>query len=594
MIWPSTPSFKIEISGSTFINETATTIMIKRVENNLSYVVLTVDDYLSSNFVDVFDAFDAIIVSLRYGSDAWSKVFSGVVSSAEPHISQEQGEVLNVGAWGEGKALLDTHCDENYGVESINNSAIDTPKEIIDDLITNHINKEFGGAASGYAIVSEVDNVHAGLSVTHLPSQYLDNFVNVNRVCSLATAFAAATPGVHWFVDPDKNLMVKEIDQNHSSTNWDRYYGGSQANATIEVAQDMILYDFNKNVEEYANSIVLSSMFRKPSEDRWTESGHALWGEGGGGNGLSSSAVAGEFIVGSNSLKHLTDGAVTQTFFPSAKNAGWNLNNIGSPNTVPTLNFYINMSSILADLDIHLYTGVGNSYYYDLDNNMTLASKLYHFSLPVGKYHNYRTDFEWTATGAPDWANINWIEFEWDGVLNDYINVDDLHFSGVVVREARDTSEITANDLHQKVIRNDTAVNDTMIASDDSGTAAQLCYAELLRRSQTPIVGMIQIPMLPDLLPGQTLHIHACKQEDGTFRINKDMRVKDLRHIVNSTAGFTTILNLTDDVTNTHAFGVPNQYTLMKQYAGALAHSEARNLKGGALDNAIPRLSVNY
>ena len=582
--------------------------MNKRVENNISYLAFSVDDYRSKQYVDVFDVFDNVELSLRYASDPWTKVFSGHITSAKPQLSQA-GEVLGVGAWGLGRATVATHCDEAYGVESINNTAVDTPKEIIDDLITNHINKEFGGAASGYTIGNKVENAHAGLSVTHLNSQYFNNFVNINNVCSLTNAYAqglgAPEVSVHWYVDPAANLYWKKIDADHSDGNWDRYYGGTQAAATIEVKKDMIVYDFNKNVEEYANSIVLSSLLRKPSEDYVTENGIAntLWGNGGGHKSWTDDAV--NKVVGANSVKQVTDGAATNLFYPAGKTAGWNLNNIGSPNTIPTINFYISMSAALANIDVFLYTAAGASFdYYNLHTLMGTAGKFYHFSLPVGQYHNYRTDFEWVPSGAADWTNINWFEIFWDGVNDDYINVDDWHFAGVVVREARDVAEIAAHDLHQKVIRNDTATNDSMLATDDSGTAAQLAYAELLRRSQTPNVGAIQLPLLPDLLPGQTLHAHACKQSDsgvcpvcgapGLFRIPMDMRVKDLRHEIVAGAGFRTVLNLTSDVTNSHAFGVPTRYGLLKEYAGALAHSEARNLKGGTLDNLIPRLTVNY
>jgi hypothetical protein len=559
----------------------------------------------------VFDAFDTLDLRLRYGSDSWTKVFTGRVTTVMPQLIPGVGEVLEALAWGEGNALVKTHCDEAYGVESLNNPTLDTPTEIIEDLITNHINKEFGGAASGYSIGDKVETINYPdggntFSITHLNSQYLNNFVNINNVCSLANAYAQGlgTPevSIHWFVDPSGNLYVKKIDDDHSDGNWDRYWGGTagtdpgtQASSTIVVKEDMLLYDFRKNVEEYANAIVLSSLLRKPSEDKVCEGGASLWGQAGGGTGISDDAT--NYVVGANSVKQTTNGAVTNLYYPSAKNAGWNLNNFGSQNTIPTLNFYIRMNTELADLDVHLYTSAGNCYYSDLDGKMASAGKFYYFSLPIGKYHNFKTDFEWVASGAPDWANINWIEFEWDGVDDDYIHIDDIHFSGVVVREARDTSEISAHDLWQKVIRNDTATNDTLIASDDSGTAAQLCYAELLRRSQTPIVSMIQIPMAVDLLPGQTVHPKACQKSNGDYRVDADYRVKEHTILIGQAArfgGFESRLNLTSDVTNSHAFGVPSQYSLLMEYAGALGHSEARNLKGGGMDNLIPRLSKNY
>lgn len=153
------------------------------------------------------------------------------------------------------------------------------------------------------------------------------------------------------------------------------------------------------------------------------------------------------------------------------------------------------------------------------------------------------------------------------------------------------------------MIRNDVAVDGTLKASDDAGLAARIARAELLRRAQTPIVGMIRIPMTATLLPGQTVHIHACLKKGynltdaNAFKIDKDFRVKELRHIIGQGARygrFETQLNLTDDVTNSHAFGAATQQSLLMEYAGALGHAEARDLKGSGIDPLIPRLSKAY
>ncbi len=206
----------------------------------------------------------------------------------------------------------------------------------------------------------------------------------------------------------------------------------------------------------------------------------------------------------------------------------------------------------------------------------------------------------WTATNSPDWSDINWIGVGMRANTTDDLYIDDLHLSGVVVREARDASEITLNKTYMKVIRNDTAVNDTLkdgiAGQTDTGTAARLARAELLRRSQTPIVAKIRIPLAVDLLPGHWVHTHACQKSDDSYRIDKDFRVKEVTHVINSTLthGFQSYLNLTDDTINAHAFGAPDAYSLLMDYAGALGHSEARDLKGGALDNLIPRLTETY
>lgn len=669
-----------------------------RPENNIGYTVLTVDDYQSSAYIDTFDTLEQLVISMRYGSASYNVVFRGVQSNVRPRLSP-QGEVLDVSAWGSGNALPKTHCDESYGVESIDNSAIDTPKEIIDDFITNHINKEFGGVASGWSIGNKVENIHSGLSVTHLNSQYLNNFVNVNRICDLTNAYAQGLPtpevSIHWYVDStaSANLYVKKIDANHSDNLWDRYWGGiagtspgTQASSTIEVSKDMILYDFRKNVDEYANSVLLASKLRIPAEDYLCEDGGPTWST------VDATATYDntQFVVGSHSLlvEPTASPAIGTAFYPPKtlltgdaaagqkivavtsvadlkigdnvtiwdntpttetatiasiaalnltmtanltnayqvadaayvrRNAKWDFTKCGSQDNIPTFNFYVRANDVnafghavfLCTDRIPLVGGAATDYFWTyLSEYMTpVADKWVHISLPIGPYYAIQpelqldtgaNEFEWNVVNNADWAEINFICLDLTGNNNYDKWFDDMHFSGKIIREARDTSEITANNVYQKVIRNDTAVNDTLRATDDSGTAARLAYAELLRRSQTPIVGMIQTPLAPNLLPGQTVHIHAglkrgFKTTDANaFRINSDFRVKELRHTFDATTGARTIMNLTSDVTNSHAFAVPTQYSLLKQYAGALAHSEARNLKGGGIDNLIPRLSKNY
>ena len=605
------PQFKLECSGETYTNDASVTLELVRPENNISFLTLTVDDYKSSKYVDVFDTLDTVELSLRYSPDAWTKVFSGLIARAMPHASREQGEILQVGAWGQGYALYDTHCDTSYGVESLN-SGIDTPKEILDDIADNYVNKSFGGAATGYAIAkAKIENVHAGLSVTHLNSPYDNNFTIANRVCDITNAYAqglgAPEVSIHWFVDPSANWYVKKIDADHSDGNWDRYYGGSQAAATLEVKEDLILYDFRKKIQEYANKVVLSSAFRKPAYDYWTEDsgGAALWGTDGNANvsDVNGAGPPQEYIVGSHSLKidMVGAGALGEAWYPAGQNAGWDLTTIGSVNTIPTINLWAMRNDANANT-LSLYTDATHysTLYTDMSNYIPIVDEWAFLSFPIGDYHQVNDEASkkrWypPIAGQPvDWTDVNWIQFSMVLDVATELYVDDLHFSGKIIREAYSSADIAAKGVEkQKVIRNDAALDDTMVAADDSGTAAQLAYAELLRRMQTPIVGVLPIPLLPDLLPGQTVHIHACEKADGSFRTDQDFRVKELRHVIKGRDGWTT-LNLTSDVTNSHAFAAPTRYSLLKEYAGALGHAEARNLKGSGIDNQIPRLIVDY
>jgi len=296
-------------------------------------------------------------------------------------------------------------------------------------------------------------------------------------------------------------------------------------------------------------------------------------------------SIAGNTLTMETNLTNayqVADGALVRRL------AKWDIEKCGSENTIPYVGFYFQKNATVTNAYIKLFTTDHLNDFFHIDDVQGLGSGgsgvWDYFRFPIGPYWSLSEEnvqFRWGENGSPDWSEINGISF-WcngSGVGTSTMYIDDLHITGKIIREASDTSELAAQDEYQRVIVNTRAVDDTLKASDDSGLAARLVYAELLRRAQTPIVGMIQIPMAVDLLPGQTVHIHACQKSDNTYRIDKDMRVKELRHVIGQGApygGFATILNLTDDVTNTHAFAVPTQQSLFLQYAGALGHAVAR------------------
>jgi len=624
--WPPNPQFKLAISGETFINDESFTIYNLRPENNVSLIVLSVGDYRSKNFVDVFDVFDTLTLSLRYASDAWTDVFSGLVFSAKPTFTMA-GEVLEVGAWGKGYPISNTHCNTSYGSES-KNPTLTTAQAILQDLVTNYINKSYDGAATGHAIDnSKVENVHAACSFTHLNSQYLDNFTVTNKVCDIVNSWAAnqtpVEPSCHWYVDPSAKFYVKEIDVDHSDGSWDHYWGGvsgtdpgTQASSTIVVKEDMILSDFIKTVEDYRNSLVLFAKLRKPGWDMWTEyrgagadTGAALWGTDGVNSMLITDQVAPAPKVGSYSVRLEADNApnLGVAYYPSGLDLNWDITKISSQDSPAYIEFYMRGNHT----DVYGYQfrlcsgGIWNNNYvtYTVNAWHAIAADTWvHVKVPLGPYHH--EDYKYmTEVGTMDWTDLDGILFTLAdaGAPQYWMYIDDLHLTGTVCREARDAAEIAAHDEWQKVIRMDTAVDDTMLSgtpgTTDTGTAARLLHTEMLRRSQTPIVGQIQIPLAPTILPGQTVYINACQQSSGSYRIDKDMRVKDVVHLIGAQAkygGFETRLNLTDDLKNTHAFGVPSQISLLREYAGALGHAEALNLKGGGIDNLIPKLTETY
>ena len=160
--WRPNPHFKLVVAGSTTIeDDEAITILVNRPENNLAFATLVVNDYKSKNYVDVFDAFDTLKISFKHGSGSYTEVFSGIISTVAPRLDS-QGEVLDVGAWGKGIALLKTHCSTTYGAESQNPSE-DTPKKILTDIINSYVNDSFGDVTepTGWTIGNaKIEDIH--------------------------------------------------------------------------------------------------------------------------------------------------------------------------------------------------------------------------------------------------------------------------------------------------------------------------------------------------------------------------------------------------------------------------------------------------
>jgi hypothetical protein len=215
-------------------------------------------------------------------------------------------------AYGYGRALRNTHCDKNYGLESDNNT-LTTPEGIWDDLIANMINKSFGGAATGYGILD-----------AKIPS--LTDPTIFNDLCTIYQGYRAGSAGVHWYVDPSKNLRIDTIGAHTVDTaNWPTWWRTDQAGSTLVEGTDFTRSDFQKVVwPHFANKVILYCDLRKPGYDYLTEDsgGQALWGRH-LLTSLTNSAAAGQFVVGSHSLLATSNGAVTgYSWYPSSSLSG--------------------------------------------------------------------------------------------------------------------------------------------------------------------------------------------------------------------------------------------------------------------------------
>lgn len=605
--WGAHPQFRIVVdpagTSTTYTNDQAFLVTLRHPENNIASAVLQINDYKNKNYESVFNAFDKVDIYLRYGTDAWTKMMRGRVCHMAPNLTME-GEVLEVGLWGNGEGLWRTRCDTSYGSES-ENPTIFHPADILDDICDNYVEKQFNTVSSAVWTlnITKIEDVLDATALRFLDGRYADNFTLVNTVSAIATAYAVenAVKGPHWMVDSSDNLYWKTLDSDSADSAWMEFYKDTQAASTLTVAEDMIEVGFKQHMTEYANHIILASNFRMPAYEAWCENVAVDWDHT--AVNMEVDAQVTPKIVGTHSIRAYTPNTNGGFFwYPASVDLNVDLTYCGSTHTIPTLNFYARRSDTVASFQIFLHTAVNDYFSWSrtLKDDLVNAGTWYHISLPIGEYYQNQTGTVdvWTKVNNADWADIDYINFGFDSADNDhYVYVDDLHFSGKIIREARDTSEITTYHDQQKLILNDTAIDDTLHTgtpgTTDIGTVARLAYAELLRRATLPLTGMIKIPLAIDFLPGQKTRINACVKQDGTYRIDENFRAIEVIHRF-STEGATTTLNLTNDLTNCHAKGVPTQASLLAEYVGALEHKEAKNLKGSGLDPLIPRLTEDY
>lgn len=613
--WASgVPNKKIEV-GTTDISNDTLDVVVRRIENGISLATLQANDLEGINYIGNIDVFDILKVSFRYGTGSWTQVFEGVIEKVGPALSS-QGQLASATAYGYGRALRNTHCHVNFGSES-DNPGLDEPTKIWDDLVANRINKDFDGAATGYALTDTKIKTIASPTITFMPGYYQNNLALVNAICQLYTADQAGSASVHWFVDPSKNLWIDTIAAHTvDTTNWPTYWGGSQANSTLVEGADLQSYNLSKTVQGFANKIVLFSDLRKPAYDYWTEDsgGAALWGN----EALTSitdensadvdpgAPVTPGFIVGSHSVNFDPNGAVTgYGYYPSGASADWDISKMGSEQSIPTVNFYsLHYNLTTATTYVRLSnndTARKTDYYYAtfLDYKTDPDYTWLHHSLPVGPYWqttDESRDFRWGIIGSPVWTDIDTVEFVIVGAgANGFLLVDDLHFSGKIIREAKNNTSIGLYDEHQKIVRMDVSVDDSLEAADDSGTAAQIAYAELLTSQSISRCGQLTTPLMVDVLPGQLVHVHAGLRSIGSYRVNDDFRIKEVTHRFTADAAL-TVLDVTDDVKNTFALG--SDYSVSRNlsalYRVLHVDPEAKNLKASGLDPLIQRLTVIY
>lgn len=603
--------YKVTIDGTDY-EEEFIDIQVTGRECDIAGAILIADNKQGSFWTDTVDLFDSVTIQMRQlgvgGSLATQ--FTGTVREVKPYAS-EGGFYTGIKCNGLGLALTKTHCKDAFGYTS-DQPTLDTVEEILEDLVDNSINKSYSSANNtGYAISKDyIPTIDAGLSIPFLNAPYQTCKSIVDLICTLDTAYrAGSTAGPHWYVNSDGDLRVKTIgtqqaDGGHGGGAWGTYYNGQAGNSNAKLYEDEDFYSYTltKPSNQYANNVVLAFDLRKPAYDYWTETNiTSLWDDDAD---ATVTEYSGDPVVGSYAMHIASNGTNTgYAWYPASEDAGWDLSKWGSIKTIPTINFYSQMDTdgahpVVSDIGLFTTDHLTDVYHLLTGDLGDPWDTWVHHSIPVGPYWKSYAEsrqLEWAEDGSPDWTDINGIAFKVTGIGGDgYFAVDDLHFAGKCMREAVDTSEVTSYDEQQHTLLSRTPLDDTAVASDDSGMAGQICYAELLRRVTPPRWFTCTVPFKQALKPGEQFTLYAGKDANGNYKLNGvDFRVVEYTHRCTQNNQPETSLTMTDDVKNSFPVGPLNARAILNEYL-LVNNEKATDMQGGEVDLLIPHLRKTY
>jgi hypothetical protein len=588
----SNPQARVTVDTAVFDKRGVVSSYVVMNENGFDVADIVFSDLANKCYPSVIDEGKAVTVEVKDASDsAWIKLFVGVVRIVKPKLSK-QGNMVEVKCDGAGYGFADMKVCQEYGDQS-NNPTLDTLKEILSDasygVVPKYVNKILGGATdSGFNYTTATVETVTG-TIHYLLAPYKNASKVLGDLCDLVTAIKAGGAGPIWRVDVDDKLYVKLCDA--AVTGWPLYPGGVEI--TVEEGMDFVDPTF-EHLQIEANHVTHYGVLRKPPKDVWSENSASLWGATGLMT-VSDESGADNFKVGAYSLKCVTTGAAN-AYYPSGKDAAWDLSKIYSDRTVPTLNFWekhpANVSA--PAISIGLCTDSTHRNYYSVNPILGSADAKdwtqYH--VPIG---SARAAYGvWVGgVGVIDWTNVNWIELYASDASTSYW--DDIHFEGHLARVAKNSTKIAASKAKMAVLTDfSLGKDDSLKESDDSGVFAQLAYAELLKLQTDPIVGNLTVPMMLNLLPGQQLHVKAKKKLDGTFSIDKHFRVYRLTQAF-SADGFISRCEVTDDLLNSHPRMPYNDVNkVLQSIRPEFQDRQATSIKTGVMDIYVPRLEKDY
>ena len=567
-------------------------------ENAIRSCTLIANDEYGKQFLQQINLYDNLTIQYSYEEDneVWNDVpisFRGKVVELNPSLTKS-GEIISVIAYGYYDYPLKLmRVASEYGYQS-ERPSMDTLREILTKFeyggiipfwVEKYHNKDGGLTNSGYSINTDyICNDTYSMPYFYFP--YQDAFSALLEILKINNAlrFLDELYGLHFIVDVDGNMLIAPIgDHNCTGINdscnvKDKWITKPLNDTPIVVREDMIISQFKKAILE-ANYILVSGKFVRPIDEAWTEGNASNWGAErfSGTNwyqrdptGISDDSTY--KMVGSYSLKMhrwLIEGAagnITYHYYPKDTDLNIDLTKLSSKRSIPIIAFWYREGEQVDSPKLVLYAPDHN-HRFELDLNKVGIEvnnwKYINIELTANAQEGLWTEFTNDDT-SPDWSNIKKIAFahKIHSVLDADVWVDGLQFIGSAIRGAYDSTLINQYGCRMLTIKNSLAMTDSLSDNDTTSPLALNALFELMRNRVMPITGQIRITLNRNLVAGQLVYIKASMLENGTYNIDKWMRITEVEHRIDKTGAY-TILTLTDDMWNSIPINTSDPYSIV-------------------------------
>jgi len=483
-----------------------------------------------------------------------NRVFGGSIMELNPSLDTS-GELLQVQCSGWAQALLNALVVKDYGNGS-DNPSITTFQAMINDMITSFVNP------GGYQLTTTyIQNIPGPPTITYMLFKNDQAFDALKQSVDLLTAGDPTSVTVYpaeFWVDNSENCHLAPLGAWGSDPNPSTYPN------TLSVGSEHIVNSFRKDILNLKNKVhFVTAMVEPANGDLWTEGNASAWSFSSNGVGGSSTVLndnsTGNFKVNSYSIKANWSGmspapTTVALNYPSAANLGFDFTKFGGKITPARIIFYVKCDQTVFFPQVQFVTSSPNAVFTSPslpDVSGVNTSDWHRFEVYIGPYGD-----NFVAGPSASWTNVNQIQFLFSfnapGPGSGNIWVDGVYIEGQNHFIATDTTRINQYGARETSL--------TSLKHRKSVTQQALAKAELFRLHNPVMRGTVQVPGIPDILPGQKVTVNA----PSANLSNATLRVISAKHHYGQD-NFTTTLELTDDLTNYQSLQLTSMADLLLQ-----------------------------